>query len=93
MLKSRGRPSGTGKAFILGMSPISSVDTMHLLNASQTPRFCCTRTSYGFSVGSLKPSPQSMLSRGQAICTHASMPCDKASSLAGDTSAGGGKQP
>lgn len=49
-------------------------------------------TSYGLRVGRVKPSPQSILSLGQAICTHASTPCDSAASLGGETSAGtGGK--
>ena len=41
--------------------------------------------SYGVSVGLLKPSPQSIDSRGQAICTHAST-CSIMSSFQGMTS-------
>lgn len=37
------------------------------------------RTSYGVSVGAQNISPQSMERRGQAICTHASTPSNRAS--------------
>ena len=43
-------------------------------------------------MGLVKPSPQSMLNRGQAICTQASMPSESAASFEGDTSAGGSRQ-
>jgi hypothetical protein len=59
---------GTGGTYYV-QTPTARLETSGL------PTERHTSASYGVSTGTWKPSPQSMDSRGHAICTHASIPC------------------